>query len=397
MSGIKELFLSHVAQTSDFPMAVEITHARGSYMFGPNEKKYLDLISGISVSNLGHGHPAIVDAVIEQAKKNMHLMVYGEFIQSPQVELAQELCASLDAQLNSVYFVNSGSEAIEGAMKLAKRKTGRHHIICMEQAYHGSTQGALSMIGSRNMQNGFHPLLPGIKRMRFNQMDDLALITEDVAAVFVEPIQGEAGVRIADLSWLQALRKACHESGALLVFDEIQSGYGRTGSLFAYQSYGVVPDVLVLAKGMGGGMPLGAFVSSREIMSCLRKDPILGHITTFGGHPLSCAASLAALRELKKSGLAEEGLRKEVLFRNALQHPRIREIRGKGLMLAAEIGSFEEVQQIIAYCVEHGLISDWFLFCDSALRIAPPLTISEEEIQEACSILIEALNQTQRA
>lgn len=394
MQSNRQLFLSHVAQTSDFPMSVEITGAEGVYMFGPDGKKYLDLIAGISVSNLGHSHPAIVNAVCEQAKKNMHLMVYGEFIQSPQTSLATALHQHTHPSLTHTYFVNSGSEAIEGAMKLVKRYTGRKKIICIEHAYHGSTQGALSMIGSKEMQQGFHPLLPDIDRIRLNSFDDLEKINSEIAAVFIEPIQGEAGVRVSNPIWLTALRKKCSEQKTLLVFDEIQSGYGRTGSLFAFHAYEIVPDVLVLAKGMGGGMPLGAFISRAEIMDVLRRDPVLGHITTFGGHPVSCAASLAALQLITSGDLLNQIPAKEALFRSLLVHPRIQEIRGKGLMLAVEIGTFEEVQKIIHACIEKGLITDWFLFCDSALRIAPPLTITEIEIQSACSILLEALNET---
>lgn len=391
MASTRQLFLEHMAQTSDFPMSVEIEHAKGCYMYGPDGKRYLDLISGISVSNLGHSHPAIVEAVKKQAEKNMHLMVYGEFVQSPQVDLATALNHHSHPSLTHTYFVNSGSEAIEGAMKLVKRFTGRTQILCMDNAYHGSTQGALSLIGSRSMQSGFHPLLPGISRMRFNNFDDLSMINHETAGVFVEPIQGEAGVRIAKKEWLQAIRKRCNETGTLLVFDEIQSGYGRSGSLFAFHQYDVVPDILVLAKGMGGGMPLGAFISPSEIMACLKNDPILGHITTFGGHPISCAASLAALNVINNEKLLDSIPEKEALFRSLLIHPNIREIRGIGLMLAVEIGSFDYVQQVIQKCIEKGLITDWFLFCDTALRIAPPLIISNDEIKAACSILLDCL------
>jgi acetylornithine/succinyldiaminopimelate/putrescine aminotransferase len=391
MASNRKLFLEHLAQTSDFPMAVEIERAEGCYMFGPGGKKYLDLIAGISVSNLGHGHSAIKKAINDQVETNMHLMVYGEFVQAPQVQLAAALHKATHSSLTHTYFTNSGSEAIEGAMKLAKRFTGRPEIACMYNAYHGSTHGALSMIGGPSMQQGFHPLLPGIKRLHFNHFDDLHLITSSTAAIFVEPVQGEAGIRPANPFWLEALRKKCDETGTLLVFDEIQTGYGRTGSLFAFQEYGIVPDVLVLAKGMGGGMPLGAFMARAEIMDCLRRDPILGHITTFGGHPVSCAASLAALTVLQHSDLIAQIPAKEELFRSLLVHEKIPEVRGKGLMLALELGSFEYVQEVIHRCIEKGLITDWFLFCDSSLRIAPPLIISEAEIKEACTILLEAL------
>lgn len=391
MSSYRRLFLEHLAQTSDFPMAVEIARAEGCYMYGPDGKKYLDLIAGISVSNLGHGNPAIKKAIKEQVDTNMHLMVYGEFVQASQVKLATALHKATHPTLTQTYFTNSGSEAIEGAMKLAKRFTGRAEIACMHNAYHGSTHGALSMIGGSEMQKGFHPLLPGINRLHFNRFDDLHLITHATAAVFVEPVQGEAGVRPANPFWLEALRKKCDETGTLLVFDEIQTGYGRTGTFFAFQDYGIIPDILVLAKGMGGGMPLGAFMARSEIMDCLRRDPILGHITTFGGHPVSCAASLAALEILLHSDILQQIPAKEELFRSLLVHEKILEVRGKGLILAMEIGSFDYVQEVIHRCIEAGLISDWFLFCDSALRIAPPLTITEGEIKEACSILIQCL------
>ncbi len=388
---MRQLFLEHLAQTSDFPLAFEIEKAEGCYLIDPQGKKYLDLISGIAVSNLGHGNEKIRRAIIQQVEKHAHLLVYGELVQAPQVQLAAKLASVLPPALQSVYLVNSGAEATEGAMKLAKRYTGRYEIACFENAYHGSTQGALSLIGGDAMKNGFMPLLPGITRLRFNREEDLELITTATAAVFTEPIQGEAGIRPGTDSFLKALRRRCDETGTLLVFDEIQSGYGRTGKLFAFEHSGVVPDILLLAKGMGGGMPLGAFISSVEIMRCLRNNPVLGHITTFGGHPVSCAASLAALEELLSGSLIAEAAEKEKLFREGLQHPRIKEIRGKGLMLAAELDSFATVQKVIQRCLDKGLLTDWFLFCDYSLRIAPPLTISREEIEWACGVIKESL------
>lgn len=392
VSSNRELFLRHLAQTSDFPMGVEIAYGKGSFLFGPNGEQYLDLISGIAVSNLGHQHPVINQAIIDQVHHNMHVMVYGEFIQSPQVKLAEKLTSLLPLQLNAVYLVNSGSEAVEGAMKLCKRYTGRAEIIACHLAYHGSLQGALSMIGDRHMQDGFFPLLPGISRIGFNNLSEINHITEKHAAVFVEPVQGEAGIRVADLAFLQALRKRCDETGTLLVFDEIQSGYGRTGKLFAFEHYGVVPDVLLLAKGFGGGMPLGGFIASQEILSCLRNDPVLGHISTFGGHPVSCVASLAALHVILDEALMEQIPAKEKLFREKLTHPAIKEIRGIGLMLAIQLPDFDFVLQVIHECLRLGLISDWFLFSDSSLRIAPPLNISFPEIELACSILQQAIS-----
>lgn len=392
MSGTRELFFRHLAQTSEFPMGLEIERAEGIYLIDTDQKKYVDLISGIAVSNLGHSNPEIQAAIIEQVKKNMHVMVYGEFIQSPQVNLATALTALLPESLSSVYFVNSGSEAVEGALKLAKRFTGRSEFISFNKSYHGSSNGALSLIGDRSMQQGFFPLLPGITRIDFNDIEQLNKITNAHAAVFIEPIQGEAGIRIADAEFLKALRKKCSETGTMLIFDEIQSGYGRTGKLFAFEHYNIVPDILLLAKGFGAGMPLGAFIASEKIMACLKNDPILGHITTFGGHPVSCAASLTALKIISENDLLKKITEKELRFKSRLIHPQIKEIRGIGLMLAVQLSDFDFVQKVIRHCIELGLVSDWFLFCDSALRIAPPLTISLEEIDQSCDILLMALN-----
>ncbi|MFZ5554977.1 MAG: aspartate aminotransferase family protein [Bacteroidota bacterium] len=392
MSTQRQLFFQHLALTSDFPLALEISHAEGNYLIDVNGKKYLDLISGIAVSNLGHGHAKIKEAVIEQVNKNMHLMVYGEYVHSPQVKLAEKLCSLLPASLNNVYFVNSGAEAVEGALKLAKRFTGRTEIISCKNAYHGSTHGALSIIGDEEFKNAFRPLLPDVRQIVFNDFSQLEQITGKTACVIVEPVQGEAGIRPATKEYLEALRKKCTEQSVILIFDEIQSGYGRTGKLFAFEHYGVIPDVLLLAKGMGGGMPLGAFISSQEMMKTLRTNPVLGHITTFGGHPVCCAASLAALEEIVSPGIITTVTEKEKLFRQLLVHPAIREIRSKGLMMAVELESFEKVQQVITRCIEKGVIVDWFLFCNNSLRIAPPLTISEEEIRMACGVILESLN-----
>lgn len=394
MSSNREIFFRHLAQTSDFPMGLEIERGEGIYLIDPDGKKYIDLISGIAVSHLGHANPFIQKAIIEQVNKNMHVMVYGEFIQSPQVQLAHLLGQHLPKKLSSVYLVNSGSEAVEGAMKLAKRFTGRKEIICFDKAYHGSTQGALSMIGSREMQDKFFPLLPGIQQLKFNSIDELQQINTNHAAVFIEPIQGEAGVRIADLNFLKALKRRCTETETLLIFDESQSAFGRTGKLFSFEHYGIIPDVLILSKALGGGMPLGAFISSPEILSCLQNNPILGHITTFGGHPVSCAASVASIHYLLEQKLMGEVDVKEKLFRELLKHPSISEVRGKGLMLAIQLKDFETVQSVIQNCLKRGLISDWFLFCDNAIRIAPPLTISEEEIKKSCTIILHALDDT---
>ena len=391
MISNRELFLRNLAQTSSFPLGLEVSHAEGNYLYGPNGKKYLDLISGISVSNVGHRHPTVVKAIEKQLAKHMHLQVYGEYIQTPQVQLATKLVELLPGNFESVYLVNSGSEAIEGAMKLAKRYTGRAEIIAYKNAYHGSSHGALSLMGNEEFKRPFRPLLPGIRHLDFNIESQLEQITEKTAAVFIEPIQGEAGYKPADINYLKALRRRCKQVGALLVFDEIQSGMGRCGHWFATYKYNVKPDIIVLAKGLGGGMPIGAFVSSKQIMDSLKENPILGHITTFGGHPVSCAAALGAIQVLEEEQLIEQVYEKEKLFRKYLKHPTIKKISGTGLMLAAELESFEQVEATMHTCVEKGLIIDWFLFNSHSIRIAPPLTITEEEIDWACATLLNAI------
>lgn len=388
----RSLFLQHVAQTSDFPLCLEIEKAEGMYMTDVDGKTYLDLISGISVSNLGHRHPNVINTVKEQLEKYTYLMVYGEFVQSPQVKLAQLLCSQLPSPLSSCYFVNSGSEANEGAMKLAKRYTGRKEIISFKNAYHGSTQGCLSIIGGDDFKKPFEPLLPNITQIAFNNENDLTKITEKTACVVVEPIMGEAGIIAPQNNFLQKLRARCTETGALLIFDEIQTGFGRTGKLFALEHFGVVPDILTLAKAMGGGFPIGAFVSSNATMSSLKNNPILGHITTFGGHPVSCAAAFANLHTLlTDKELISSVAQKEQLFKQLLVHPSIKEVRSFGLMLAIEFDSFETNKAIIDKCIEKGVLTDWFLFNDKSLRIAPPLIITNEEIEWACKIILEAI------
>ncbi len=370
---------------------LEFEKAVGLFLIDSAGKKYLDLISGISVSYLGHSHPKVIEAVKQQADKHMHLMVYGEFVQSSQVRFASLLSKHLPAQLHSIYFTNSGSEATEGAMKLAKKATGRPEIICFNKAYHGSTQGSLSLIGSDVLRQPFLPLLPGIKRLEFNSVSDLDLITENTAGVIIEPVQGEAGIRIADKEFMIALRDRCSETGSLLIFDEAQTAFGRTGKLFAFEHYGVIPDVLLLAKSLGGGMPLGAFIASQKLMSSLSDNPPLGHITTFGGHPVSCAAGLAALEVLVDSDLMKRVKEKEFLFRKLLVHPSIKELRSFGLMIALEFDSFQTCKKIIDECIRDGVITDWFLFAENCLRIAPPLTIEEPQIQMACKIILDAI------
>ena len=386
----RQLFLQHLAQTSDFPLMLEIDRAEGIFLFDTSGKKYIDLISGIGVSNVGHRHPNVLAAIHAQLDKYLHTMVYGEYVQSPQVMLAKALADTLPAPLESVYLVNSGSEAVEGAMKLAKRYTGRTEIISFQNAYHGSSQGALSATGHEPFKQNFRPLIPGFRHIRFNEFVDLEFITTQTAAVLVEVIQGEAGVVPANMDYLKALRTKCDETGTLLMFDEIQTGFGRTGTFWAFEQYEVAPDVLISAKGMGGGMPIGCFISSNEIMSVFRNNPILGHISTFGGHPVSAASSLATLRTVLDDKLMADVIKKEALFRSLLVHDKIKAIRSKGLMFAVEFDSFEVVKPIIDKAIDLGVITDWFLFNDYSMRIAPPLIITEEEIKEACNIILQA-------
>lgn len=389
--NLRQLFLRHVAQTNDIPLQLEIERAEGCYLFDPKGEKYLDLISGISVSSLGHCHPEVVKAIKEQADKYLHTLVYGEYVLSPQVQLANLMTNHLPPQLDSVYFVSSGSEATEGAMKLAKRTTGRSKIIACRNAYHGSTQGAASLMSPTDFTQAFHPLLPGIQHIEFNNEADLDKIDCQTACVVIETVQAESGVTLPKDNFLQKLRKKCDYVGALLVFDEIQVGFGRTGSLWAFEKYGVIPDILLLAKAMGGGMPIGAFVASKNLMHELTYDPPLGHITTFGGHPVSCAAGLATLKVLLQENYIEEVYRKEALFHKLLVHPAIKEVRSAGLLMAVEVADFETMRKIQLKCIEAGLITDWFLFNEKSLRLSPPLIISDEQIQFACETLVRAM------
>lgn len=388
---LRNLFLHHVAQTSPAPLMLEIDHAEGHYLHTTDGKKYLDLISGIGVSCLGHRHPVIIEAIREQTEKYLHTMVYGEYVLSPQVKLSKLLTDHLPASLDCVYFVNSGAEATEGAMKLVKRFTQRYEIIACRNAYHGSTQGAASLMSDPTYTQAYRPLLPGISFIDFNREADLEKITHRTAAVVMEVVQAEAGVRLPDGEYLLKLRRRCDEVGAMLVFDECQTGFGRTGTLFAFEQYGIVPDILTLAKGMGGGMPIGAFVSSKACMSVLSHDPVLGHITTFGGHPVSCAAALATLETLLSEQWIARVKEKEQLFRSLLQHPSIREVRSAGLLIAVELDSFETVLRVCEACLQRGLIVDWFLFNPNCLRIAPPLTITEDEIRWAAKICTDVM------
>jgi len=392
MLSTKQLFLLNTAQTSTSPKLLEIERAEGLYLYSPDGKRYLDFVSGFAVSNLGHRHPKVVEAIKKQVDNYLHLTVYGEYIQAPQIQFAQKLVDVLPSSLNSVYFVNSGAEATEGALKLAKRFTNRSEIIAFEGAYHGSTHGALSVMGNEEYKQAYRPLLPDIRFIQVNQQEQLAHITTKTAAVILESIQGEAGIKVPDKVYMQALRKRCTETGTLLILDEIQSGFGRTGKLFAFEHFDITPDVVLLAKSMGGGMPIGAFIADKAVMDVLKENPILGHITTFGGHPVSCAAGLASLTALLDENLIACVAAKETLFRKSLVHTKIKEIRGKGLMLCIELGDFELVYKVSSYCQEHGLIIDWFLHCNTALRIAPPLTIGDDEIEAASALLLEALD-----
>ena len=392
---LRRQFLSHVGQTSPSPLAIEVARAEGSFFYTPEGKRYYDLVAGVSVSNVGHGNPKVVEAVQRQAADYMHIMVYGEMIERPQVRYAEKTAALLPGKLESVYFVNSGSEAVEGALKLARRYTGRNEMVSMRRAYHGSTTGSMSMMGNPEgctWKQAFMPLVPGITSIAFNDFQALDAITERTACVLMEPVQGEGGVRIPAEGYLQAVRGRCHATGSLLIFDEIQTGMGRTGKMFAMQKYGVTPDIVCLAKAFGGGMPLGAFVSSKEIMDSLTENPSLGHITTFGGHPVCCAAGLAALDYLLENHIVDQVEAKGALYESLLEnHPQVKEIRRSGLLLAVELGDSDKMYEIMELFKDAGILSDWFLFCDTAFRISPPLTISEAEIRESSRLILDCL------
>lgn len=393
---LRKQFLQHVGQTSPAPMMIEVERAEGVFFYTPEGKPYYDLVSGVSVNNVGHSNPAVIEAVQRQVASYMHIMVYGEMVERPQVEFARRLAEALPEPLSSVYFLNSGAEAVEGALKLAKRYTHRTEMISMRRAYHGSTHGAMSMMGApegEEWKNAFRPLLPDTKAIRFNCEEDLALITERTACVLCEPVQGEAGVRPPKEGYLQRLRERCSEVGALLIFDEIQTGMGRTGEMFAMTKYGVTPDIVCLAKAFGGGMPLGAFVSSGEIMQSLTHNPVLGHITTFGGHPVCCAAGLAAMKFLQENKVVEDVERKGAMYEELLKdHPAVLEIRRSGLLMAVELGTSEHMFKMMEMFAQEGIMSDWFLFCDTAFRISPPLIISDDEIRDSVRIIRNCLD-----
>jgi len=393
----RELFLKHVAQTSPAPLALEIVKAEAALLYDAAGKEYIDLIGGISVANTGHRHPKVIEAIKKQLDAYLHIMVYGEFIESPQVQYATLLTDHLPSSLNSVYFTNSGAEAVEGAMKLAKRVTGRTQIIAFNKSYHGSTQGALSIIGDEYWRNSFRPLLPGILHFDYGSYEMIDSINDQTACVIAETVQAEAGIIAPSREWIRALRKKCTETGTLLIFDEIQTGFGRTGRLWAFEHFGIIPDILLLGKALGGGLPLGAFIAGKELMWALTDSPVLGHITTFGGHPVSCVAGMAALQALVEEKIIDTVKQKEELFKSLLKHPKIKAVRSFGLWLALGFDSFETNKKVIDACINasgpgkgpNALVTDWFLFAAQCLRISPPLIISEEQIKKACAIILQ--------
>jgi acetylornithine/succinyldiaminopimelate/putrescine aminotransferase len=390
---MKPEFLTYQSQTTPHPLGLEISHASGSYIYDHKGRAYLDFIAGVSACSLGHCHPAVVAAVKAQADRYMHVMVYGEFIQAPALELCRELAAVLPEPLQTTYLVNSGTEAMEGALKLARRITGRSELIAAENAFHGNTMGSLSLMNYEQRKAPFRPLIPDVRHIRFNHTEDLERISKSTAAVILETIQGGAGFILPDQEYLRQVRKRCTETGAMLILDEIQPGFGRTGKLFAFEHYGCQPDILVMGKGMASGLPIGAFTASREHMATLTTDPILGHITTFGGNPVIAAAALATLRELQRSTLIPATLEKEKCFRELLVHPHIREIRGKGLMLALLLKDANMADYLVLKAMEEGLLLFWLLFEPRAVRISPPLTLSEAQIKEGCALILKLLDQ----
>ena len=391
MKKLHRDFLTYQAKTTPYPLGIEIDHAKGSYVYDSSGKSYLDFVAGVSACSLGHCHPNIVEAIKNQSERYLHVMVYGEFAQEPAVNLAKELAQELPESLGVTYLVNSGTEAIEGALKLAKRVTGKGELIAAKKAYHGSTHGALSLLGAEEQKKAYRPLLPGVSFIEFNDEKDLKKITSKTAAVLLETIQGGAGFILPENNYLRQVKKRCEEVGALLILDEIQPGFGRTGSLFGFQQFDVVPDILVMGKGMGGGLPIGAFSSSSDKMMQLTENPKLGHITTFGGNPLIAASALATLRTLKSEKLIEQVKEKENLFRSSLKHSAIKQINGTGLMLAPQFENEEIANKVVLGCMEKGLILFWLLWEKKAIRISPPLTISEVEIKKGCAIITEVL------
>ncbi|MFT4153062.1 aspartate aminotransferase family protein [Parafilimonas sp.] len=394
---MRDIFFKHIAQTSPAPIGLEIVKAEGIYQYDKKGKQYIDLISGFNVANIGHSNPKVIEAVKKQVDEYMHLIVYGEFIETPQTAYAKLLTEHLPSTLNCIYFTNSGAEATEGALKLAKRANSRTHIVAFNKSYHGSTQGALSVMGDEYYRNAFRPLLPGIVHVDYNSDEVFDCINETTACVILETVQAESGITVPSKTWMQQLRKKCTEQGVLLVLDEIQAGFGRTGTLWAFEQFDIVPDILLLGKALGGGMPLGAFIANKQLMQTLSFNPVLGHITTFGGHPVSCAAGKAAFEVLLAGNYINNVKKKEAFLTEQLQHPSIKKINHFGLWASLQFESMETAQNIIHKCVEHGLITDWFVFAPDRLRIAPPLIMEEDEIEKACKIILEVIkNYTRR-
>ena len=390
---MKENFFRYQAQTTPFASAFEVSHAKGNYIYGKNGNAYLDFASGVSANTLGHSHPSVLKAIHEQVDKHLHVMVYGEYAQEKPVALCKKLAEMLPKPLETTYLVNSGAEAIDASIKLAKRVTGRGEIISAKMAYHGNTHGALSVSGNEDFKRAFRPLLPQIRFIEFNNFDDIQKITENTAAIILETIQGAAGFIQPQNGWLKAVKNRCEKVGTLLILDEIQPGFGRTGKLFAFEHFDVIPDILVMGKGMAGGMPIGAFTASYEHMKHLQANPKLGHITTFGGNPVVAAAALAVLEELENSNLIAKTLEKESLFRSLLVHPKIKSFPGKGLMLAPEFENEKTTLEVAKRCMDKGLIVFWLLYETQFLRITPPLTISLDEIEKGCKIILEVLEE----
>jgi acetylornithine/N-succinyldiaminopimelate aminotransferase len=394
----RHIFLQHIAQTSPSPIAFEIAKAEGSLLYDVNGKEYIDLVGGISVANIGHRHPKVIEAIQKQLDAYLHVMVYGEFVQSPQVQFAKLLISHLPSSLNSVYFTNSGAEAVEGAMKLAKRVTGGIQIIAFNNSYHGSTQGALSLMGDEYWRNAFRPLLPDVLHLEYNSFESLKAIRRHTACVVAETVQAEAGIIVPTKEWMQALRKKCTETGTLLILDEIQTAFGRTGKLWGFEHFDIVPDILLLGKALGGGMPLGAFIADKKLMDAFTENPVLGHITTFGGHPVCCAAGMAGMKVLLERqnedplSIIETVAEKEKLFLSLLVHPKIKNIRSFGLWMAIEFDSFETNKKVADACIANGIMTDWFLFATACLRISPPLVIGENQIKQAAATIIRSLN-----
>ena len=391
--SLRNLFLAHIAQTSPAPIGLEMERAEGIYIYDTDGKAYVDMISGFSVANIGHSHPKVIEAVQQQAARYMHLIVYGEYIQQPQVAYAQLLTSLLPSSLNCVYFTNSGTEATEGAMKLAKRVTNRSQIICFNKAYHGSTQGALSVMGDEYFRNAYRPLLPDILHFDFNSEDAIDAINNKTACVIMETVQAESGIVAPDKDWIKAIRQKCDEHCSLLILDEIQAGFGRTGSLWAFEQFEIIPDILLLGKALGGGMPLGAFVADKRLMDTFTYNPVLGHITTFGGHPVCCSAGKAGLEVLLNGNYISEIKPKEAIMLELIQHPAIKARRLCGLWMAIEFDSFTTNHAIIKKCIENGLITDWFLFNDRSLRIAPPLIITQLELRNMCEVIVRSIEE----